>query len=68
MRRRMSQEEMFKDVFFAKIDVDELPDLSKELGIKAMPTFVVFKNGEISDEKVLGAKPQEVRDLLVKHL
>ncbi|KAI3323539.1 12 kDa excretory-secretory antigen [Xylariaceae sp. AK1471] len=66
---KMSEEDQFKDkVHFVKIDVDELPDLSQELGITAMPTFVVFKDGEITGEKVLGAKPQEIRDLLVKHV
>lgn len=31
---------------FVKIDVDELEDLAQTLGIQAMPTFIVFKNGK----------------------
>jgi thioredoxin 1 len=33
-------------VHYIKIDVDELPELSQELGIRAMPTFIHFENGE----------------------
>ncbi|KAF4806654.1 Thioredoxin-1 [Colletotrichum siamense] len=41
---------------FVKIDVDEVPDLSQDLGIRAMPTFLIFKNGE-KVEEVVGANP-----------
>ncbi|RYP28420.1 hypothetical protein DL767_007228 [Monosporascus sp. MG133] len=60
-----SNEEEFKDIYFAKIDVDELPDLSQELGIRAMPTFMVFKDGEKADELV-GANPGALVELLRK--
>lgn len=55
--KRWSEEPQFKDtVYFAKFDVDALPDLAQELGIRAMPTFVIFKNGDKADEFV-GANP-----------
>ncbi|KAF7922723.1 uncharacterized protein EAE98_006781 [Botrytis deweyae] len=41
---------------FIKIDVDELPEVSQELGIRAMPTFIVFKGNEKVAE-VVGANP-----------
>ncbi|KAH9883601.1 thioredoxin [Xylariomycetidae sp. FL2044] len=51
-----SNDEQFKDIFFAKIDVDDLPELSQELGITAMPTFMIFKDGnEAPAEKLVGA-------------
>ena len=31
---------------FAKIDVEELPDITKTYGISAMPTFLVLVDGE----------------------
>ncbi|KAI1321910.1 thioredoxin-like protein [Xylariaceae sp. FL0255] len=66
---KMSNEDQFKDVFFAKIDVDDLPELSQELGITAMPTFMVFKDGEATPaDKLVGAAPKALQDLLVKHL
>lgn len=39
---------------FFKLDVDEVPDVAKELGVRAMPTFFLFKNGEKVGE-VVGA-------------
>jgi thioredoxin 1 len=52
---KFSESEEFKDkVDFYKIDVDEAPDVAQELGIRAMPTFVLFKNGEKVKE-VVGA-------------
>ncbi|KAI1163705.1 thioredoxin-like protein [Nemania serpens] len=64
---KLSDEERFKDVFFAKIDVDDLPELSQELGITAMPTFVAFKNGEPGG-KVVGANPKGIETLVTSLL
>ncbi|KAJ8130225.1 hypothetical protein O1611_g3403 [Lasiodiplodia mahajangana] len=64
---KLSNEEQFKDFFFAKIDVDDLPELSQELGITAMPTFVAFKDGEPSG-KVIGANPKAIQDLVASLL
>jgi thioredoxin 1 len=44
------------DVDFVKFDVDESPDVAQELGIRAMPTFLFFKNGEKITE-VVGVNP-----------
>ena len=60
-----SNEEEFKDIFFAKIDVDQLPEVSQELGIRAMPTFMIFADGQKTDELV-GANPGGLKTLLVK--
>ena len=42
---------------FYKLDVDEVPDVAQELGIRAMPTFLLFKNGDKVAE-VVGANPK----------
>ena len=51
---------------FAKFDVDEVPDLAVELGIRAMPTFLLFKKGEKAGELV-GANPNSLEQLIVQH-
>lgn len=48
----MSKE--FPDVDFLKVDVDDLSDVAADYSIRAMPTFLVFKNGEQIAE-VIGA-------------
>ncbi len=35
-----------ESVKFYKVDVDEAEDVSREVNITAMPTFVLFKNGQ----------------------
>jgi thioredoxin 1 len=51
-RNRLAGE--FPDVHFTKVDVDETPDVAQEYGIRAMPTFLIFKNGKKIKE-VVGA-------------
>jgi thioredoxin 1 len=55
----------FPDAHFVKIDVDEVPDVAQELGIRAMPTFVIFKKGEKIGE-VVGANPVALRAAIEK--
>lgn len=35
------------DVIFLKCDVDELGELAAELGVTSMPTFMLFRSGEV---------------------
>ena len=46
------------DVVFAKVDVDENPDIAQRYGIMSIPTFIVFKGGEPSAQ-TLGARPKD---------
>ncbi|KAL1996859.1 hypothetical protein VTN49DRAFT_7724 [Thermomyces lanuginosus] len=56
----------YSDVKFIKFDVDESPDIAQELGIRAMPTFLLFKNGE-KVEEVVGANPAAIEAAIQKH-
>ncbi|XP_075648447.1 thioredoxin H2 [Castanea sativa] len=56
----------FTEVEFAKIDVDELPDVAQEFQVQAMPTFVLVKNGKEVD-RVVGAKKDELEKKIEKH-
>ncbi|KAI9376407.1 thioredoxin-like protein [Aspergillus egyptiacus] len=46
----------YPDITFYQIDVDELSDVAAELGVRAMPTFYIFKNGQKGDA-IVGANP-----------
>lgn len=54
------------NIDFYKIDVDEQEEISQEVGIRAMPTFMLFKDGNKIDELV-GANPQGLQNLLIKY-
>jgi len=60
---KWSNQDDLKDVFFAKFDVDELPGLAQTLGVRAMPTFMIFRDGE-KDEELVGANPQGLLALI----
>ncbi|GJE89643.1 thioredoxin family protein [Phanerochaete sordida] len=55
--------EQFPNVEFYKVDVDAAEQISQEVGIRAMPTFVLFKNGQKVKELV-GANPAGLQALL----
>lgn len=57
----------FPDVKFYTYDVEETPDIAQELGVSHMPTFSVFKDGDIQDG-VRGAKPAELRKVIKENL
>merc|ERR1712029_1232000 len=59
--------QQYTDARFYKIDVDEVPDVAQELGIRAMPTFLLFKNGEKIGE-VVGANPKALETAIKANL
>lgn len=58
--------QIYTDVEFIKIDVDELHDVAEEFGVEAMPTFKLIKKGKEVD-KVVGAKKEDLRKKIEKH-
>ncbi|MCJ1261542.1 Cytoplasmic thioredoxin isoenzyme 2 [Lobaria immixta] len=52
---------------FYKLDVDEVPDVAQELGVRAMPTFILFKNGEKVGE-IVGADKNSIEAAVLEHL
>lgn len=63
LRNRLS--EAYPSAHFVKIDVDEVPDVAGELGIRAMPTFLIFK-GEEKVGEVVGANPVALEEAIRK--
>ena len=51
---------------FYKLDVDEVPDLAQELGVRAMPTFLLFKDG-VKVEEIVGANKSALEAAVKKH-
>lgn len=49
------------------MDTEEVEEVAQELRVRAMPMFVVFKNGEKVAE-IVGAKVKEVEAAVQQHL
>jgi len=57
----------YEEANFYKIDVDELSELAKDLGIRAMPTFLLFKDGQKVDE-IIGADANKLESAIKANL
>ena len=56
------------EIKFYKVNAEENKSLSREYRILSLPTFIIFKNGEMT-EKVNGFKPkQEINKILAQHI
>ena len=42
----------YKQVRFARVNVDNAQDIAMKYGIQSIPTFIMFKNGEIANQMV----------------
>ncbi|MGA2043913.1 MAG: thioredoxin [Roseiarcus sp.] len=49
--------EMKGKVKIAKLNIDENPDVASRLGIRSIPTLMMFKDGKLAAQK-LGAAPK----------
>ncbi|KDP20821.1 hypothetical protein JCGZ_21292 [Jatropha curcas] len=50
----------YPDVLFLTVDVDDVKEVASKLEVKAMPTFVLMKEGAQVD-RLVGANPEEIR-------
>ncbi|SCV69108.1 BQ2448_2128 [Microbotryum intermedium] len=56
----------YRDATFAKVDVDAAKDIAQKYSIRAMPTFVLTKNGSKLDE-IRGANAAALEAAIRKH-
>jgi thioredoxin 1 len=53
---------------FAKMDVDENPEVSMNFGIRSIPTLMVFKNGQVVDQIIGAVGKDKILQKLTPHL
>lgn len=46
----LAEDPTFKDVKFLKVDVDANQELASQYSIFSIPTFIVYKNGEVINQ------------------
>jgi thioredoxin 1 len=54
-----------KDVVFAKVNVDEEPEIAQEFGVRGIPTMVFLKDGE-EVNRVVGAGSKAMLESKIK--
>ena len=63
--RRLSEDERFKGIAFLDTDAEHNPEARNLAGVKNLPYFAIFKNGEFV-EGVSTSKEESVVELLEK--
>jgi len=57
-----------EQISFAQVDVDELPELAGQYGIRSIPTLLLLREGEVV-EHIVGPRPYEdLARLLDRHV
>ena len=57
-------EKEFSNIKFIKVNVDESEDIAMRYGIMSIPTFYLFKDGQVSKKVVGGHSKQEMIDFI----
>lgn len=47
---------------FIQVDVDKARSIAQEHEIRAMPTFVLYKDGKLLDKRVVGGNMKELEE------
>ena len=58
----------YDGVKIGKLDVDQNKETAEELGVRSIPTILVYKNGEVVEKHVGAASKSHLRSLIDKHL
>ncbi|CUS24560.1 LAQU0S17e01684g1_1 [Lachancea quebecensis] len=58
--------EQYPSAAFYKLDVDQVPEVAQKNEVSAMPTILLFKNGQVVD-KVVGANPAAIKQKIAAH-
>lgn len=56
------------DVVIGKVNVDEHPDLARQFNILSIPTFLVFKGGQVVEQFSGSMSKEMLHERIAKHL
>jgi thioredoxin 1 len=57
-----------KNIKIGKCNVDENSEISAKYNILSIPSFVVFKNGEVVDQIVGGVQKEKLQAMIEKYM
>ena len=47
-----------------KVNIDDYPEIARQFRILSIPTFIVFKNGEIVNKRIGGMSKEELKAMV----
>jgi len=61
-------EEFEDQIKVGKLNTDENPNIAMQYGIRAIPTVILFRKGEVVDTRI-GVQPKEaLRQMILSHV
>ncbi len=63
--KRLSEDERFKDITFLDVDAEKNPEARKKGEVKNLPTFAIFKDGQLISSQP-ASKEEAIVELLQK--
>jgi thioredoxin 1 len=57
-----------KNIKIGKCNVDENGDIAAKYSVMSIPSFIVFKNGEVADQIVGGVPKEKLQAMMEKHI
>lgn len=55
-------------VKIVKVDVDQNQEVAGKYQVMSIPTFLVFKNGEVADKLIGGVQKEKLKEMIDKHI
>ena len=55
-------------VKIVKIDVDQNQEVAGKYQVMSIPTFLVFKNGEVADKLIGGVQKEKLKEMIEKNI
>lgn len=61
-------EQQEDELIFAKINIDDVPDIAEEYGIDTIPTLLIFKNGKAEGQIVAPDSKARIEEFIQQYL
>lgn len=55
-------------VKIVKVDVDQNQEVAGKYQVMSIPTFLMFKNGEVADKLIGGVQKEKLKEMIEKHV
>ena len=63
----ITRENKDNNIKIGKIDIDENQEVAAQYGVMSIPTFIVFKNCKVVDQKIGYGSKEEIEQLVARN-